>query len=319
MRRAVWVTLTAVSVLLAGCVSGETTSVAPSSDGVAGTGGGVLRGLVISEELAPIPGAIVAVSGNATATTDEAGRFELSGLPVGVSIRVEILALGFTSLARDVTILGEDAPLDVQFMLALLPITSPYTELIITSGFEICTVVLGVYVRSVEPCPLGTPSPASKNVAAESWRYLIAETDWDTQDTFWMYVSHNSGCNTGDPCWGNAIGRSPLRVEGAPNDTALAAKYAIDGKKLYPEGSFEFYVAPAYAGMFRDEINNTAGPHCNTIIITGLGPLGQQWNPNLGCGLGYGFSTGIKYTNYVSLFHYERPTDPAEYSGMPDQ
>ena len=174
-------------------------------------------------------------------------------------------------------------------------------------------------MRSIDPCPLGEPSAAENSSVAESWRYLVVETDWDTQDTFWLYVSHEPGCISDDPCWGNAVGRAPLRVDGAPNDTALAAKYALDGKRTYPEGAFEFYISPAYAGMFRDEINNTAGAHCVTIITTTLGPLGQQWNPNLGCGLGYGVSTGIRYTNYVSIFHFERPADPAGYSGMPDQ
>lgn len=319
MRSAV-VVLLALALAISGCVSGGTasTNAGVNPDGPP-LGGGVLRGLVISEELAPIPGAMVAANGSASTTTDAAGRFELGGLPVGVTVRIEVLALGFLSQARDVTIEGEDAPLELQFMLANLPITTPYTELVITSGFEICTVVIGVLIRSINPCPLGTPSPADKNTAADSWRYLVAETDWETQDVFWLYVSHNSGCATNDPCWGQAIGKAPLRVEGAPNDTALAAKYALDAKKTFPEGAFEFFVSPAYAGLFRDEINNTAGAHCVTIITTTLGPLGQQWNPNLGCGLGYGVSTGIKYTNYVSLFHWERPTDPATYSGMPDQ
>lgn len=320
MRLSLVVSSVLLVAAISGCVSGGSTSTdLGDSPAVESLGGGVLRGLVISEELAPIEGAIVAADGNAPTTTDAAGRFELSGLPIGTGIRVEVLALGFVSVARDVTIPGEEAPVEVQFMLAALPIQSPYTELLITSGFEICTVTIGLFVRSIDPCPLGSPSPADKNMAAATWRYLVVETDWDTQDVFWLYVSPYSGCNSGDPCWGNAIGKAPLRVEGAPNDTALAAKYAMDGKRTYPGEAFEFYVSPAYAGMFRDEINSTAGPQCVTLITTTLGPLGQQWNPNLGCGLGWGVSTGIKYTNYVSVFHWERPVDPASYSGMPDQ
>lgn len=320
MRFATLLSAVLVIAVSAGCVSdgtdnGPLTATAPEI----AQGGGTLRGLVISDELVPVAGALVAIAGATPTTTDEAGRFEVRGLPVGVTFRVEIHALGFHSIARDVTIPGEDAPVELQLTLEALPVATPYTELVITSGFEVCTLTTGVFVNSVSPCPLGTPSPADKNNAADSWMYLVVETDWETQDQFWLYVSPYSGCQTGDPCWGQAIGKAPLRVEGAPNDTALATKYALDGKRTFPEGAFEFYVSPAYAGMFREEINDTAGPQCVTIIVTTLGPLGQQWNPNLGCGLGYGFSTGIKYTNYVSLFHWERPSDPASYSGLPDQ
>lgn len=310
--------LVVVLATISGCVSGNGAAVPDGPKEEAFTGGGTLRGLVISEELAPIPGAMVAVNGTTPSTTDVAGQFEVRGLPIGQTLRIEVLALGFQSVARDLTIPGEE-PVEVQFMLAALPIETPYTELLISTGYEICTLTLGVRVQTVNPCPIGTPQRHSKHNAADSWQYLVVETDWDTTDTFWVYVSHETGCVSGDPCWGNAIGGAPLRIDGAPNDTALAARYAMDGKKMYEGGAFEFYVAPTYAGNFREDVNNTFGPTCVTLIVTTLGPLGQQWNPNLGCGLGYGFSTGIKFTNYVSLFHFERPDNPAMYSGLPDQ
>jgi hypothetical protein len=318
MRAAQLLSASLVLAAFAGCVSADSSPGLANPQAQLDLGGGVIEGLVITEELVPIVGATVVADEAPPAITDVGGRFRISGLPIGVTLRVQVLALGYESVARNVQIPGEEAAVELQFMLPKLPTQTPYTELVITSGFEVCTVTTGVFVRAINPCPIGTPSPADKNVAAESWRYLVVETDWDTQDAFWLYVSPYSGCHTGDPCWGQAIGNAPLRVEGAPNDTALAKKYALDGERTFPEGEFEFFVSPAYAGMFREDVNNTAGPQCVLLILTLLGPLGQKWNPNLGCGLGYGVSTGIKYTNYVSIFHWERPSDPATYSGMPD-
>jgi hypothetical protein len=304
---------------LAGCVDGEGLE-GPRGE-TSDTGGFTLRGTVLSEELFPVEGAVVSVGDVANATTGADGSFEVLGLEAG-EYRVLAQAIGFISQARTVTI-GDGAVAEVQFLLAIAPIQMPYRELLLFEGYEVCSLTLGVFVFAPPQIPC-TEERTSQYVVQlnESWRYLVVEMDWETTDSMWLIMvpEENEGCNTGAPhwCW-NQIGTAPIRIEGGPNDTAHARQYALDGESVLPEGSLGVEIDTTYGGRFRDEVNGTFGDQCNLVISTALGAVGQQWNPNLGCGLGYGYSTGVRFTYYVSIFHWEPPASPEAYTAIPDQ
>lgn len=304
--------------VMAGCTDGTPAGVGPEGpDDPSGGGGAVLRGTVLSEELAPVGGALVAVDEVAQATTAEDGTFEVTGLAPG-SYRVVVQAIGFIGQAKTVDV-QEGEPTEIQFTLSAAPIKEPYRELLIFEGYEVCSLVLGVFVFS-PPC---TEDPQTSFVVnmSESWRYLVVEMDWETSDSMWLILTPEDGaCNTGADnwCW-NQLGTAPLRIEGGPEDEQHARQYALDGETPMPAEAFSLEVDATYGGMFRDEVNGTLGDQCNLVISTVLGVFGQQWNPNLGCGLGYGYSTGVRFTYYVTVFHWEPPEAPGAYTGMPDQ
>lgn len=315
--RTVWLAaVLLVGLVLAGC-TGDTIGPAAGDDAPA-AGGATLRGTVLTEELAPIAGALVAVEeAGANATTATDGTFEVSSLDAG-TYRVVAQAIGFIGQAQTISV-GADETTNVQFRLERAPVQEPYKEVLIFEGYEVCTLVLGVTVQQ-PPCT-ETPETEFVHKMEDSWRYLVTEMDWETSDSMWLIMTPEGGaCNTGADnwCW-NQLGTAPLRIEGGPDDVKHAKQYALDGESVLPNGSFPLELDTTYGGMFRDEVNGTLGDECNLIISTVIGQLGQQWNPNLGCGLGYGYSTGVRFTYYLSVFHWAPPDSPATYTALPDE
>lgn len=320
-----------VAAAVAGCADDGTTQTLLGPGGQIPEGATVLEGLVTDGEYAPLAGATVAV-GDLAVTSDEAGAFLLLGLPGGVQT-VEVTADGYAAATEEVRI-REGARNRVEFLLERLASNAAYVEHLTFTGFEACGWFLGVSGSTGEtmqngplglpfgvPCQFGQPKTSYPANVSETWRYLVMEMTWNTPDNMWLLATHQAGvCGTAGEsvCWAQNMGRSPLRLEGAPDSEEHARKYALDGKKRFPNGTFDLVADTVYVGLLREEVNNTAGPQCVTAIQTALGPLGQSWNPNLGCGLGYGYSTGYPFTYYISIFHNEPPADPAAYSGLPD-
>lgn len=311
--------------ILAGCVGGESSSTNAGLEDLP-AGLGILEGVVLDVELQPLPGAIVTLDPGDVTTTDVDGSFRFR-VPVG-SYSIMVNATGFTGALRMVDVV-EGESVRVQFLLERLPSDTPYVQVLQHVGFEVCGFAAGgtgatgetMVNRYGVPCAFGTPQTSYPINVSASWRYTVLEMEWLTRDNMWFLATHLAGaCGTdGDSvCWGQQMGTSPLRVEGAPGSVEHAQRYALDGKKTFPNGTFELILDTVYLGMFREEVNNTAGTYCNTIITAALAPLGQSWNPSLGCGLGYGYSTGYKFTYYASIFHYAAPTDPSAYSARPD-
>ncbi|HLE47162.1 MAG TPA: carboxypeptidase-like regulatory domain-containing protein [Candidatus Thermoplasmatota archaeon] len=297
---------------LAGCAGGSGSGLAsPDPDSQAygdAEEGATLFGTVLTTELSPIVGALVSLDGTLTATTDEAGAFEFRNVPPG-DHKVFVHALGFTSVARSVIlVIGE--PAQIQFALEPLPVQEAYTELVILRGFSVCDISLVVWITFFEPCALGTPKRNVQVMFAESWRYGVIELEWNALESFVLYTSADGNCNPSNQCWGAAGGRSPLRVEAAPADEDIAKKYApfTSTYKPYPEGKFRLQSNILYLGALQKELDGAAHDPCVTAI-----------GFRFGCpGVGVS-AAGIPFNNYVSVFHWERPSDPSRYSGMPDK
>lgn len=314
--RAIWAAISALLTLqgFAGCVGGsaesESTEVGPVL-GPIPDGGATLIGRVLDGELKPIPGAMVQVDELPVVSTDQAGAFEVRGL-AGGEHRVIAQALGFTSIGRKVS-LAEGESTEIQLILEALPVEEPYVELLIHKGYDVCSISVLYSAGYIQPCYLGTRTAVFKVNMKESWRYGVFEMVWKTSESMVFVSTHQPNtCNTGNPCWGILVGRSPIRMEAAPESEYIAKTYALDQKKQYPSGKFTMYLDTVYAGYLREEINGTAFPVCSII--------NQQFNvnPRLGCPFGIGYSLGISFTYYHSTFHYEAPADPRKYSGIPD-
>jgi hypothetical protein len=309
MRSLAWLPL---FLLIAGCAgaSGQSASMAPSSSQP--TSQTAIDGKVINSELAPIVGALVAVDGLPPVLTDDKGAFHALVEPGAHKLIVQ--ALGYTSVGRSVeAVFGQTV--NVQFQLEALPIITPYTEVRIYDGYDICSWALIAEVGNngslLLPCPIGVAKNSFRLSFPAEWKYFVLEMSWTTQDSFWVSMNTAPGCTTGAPCPAVEIGPSPLRIEGAPANAALAARYALDGKKQWPEGGTPVTISNLYAGALQHELNSTIGPECSIF----WGQFGVP--PRLGCPLGVGFSTGIKFEEFVSVFHYEAPAKPSAYSARP--
>ncbi len=297
----------------AGCVDAKDLAV-PSPTITSNGETGEIRGTVLDGQLAPIVGAVVALDQLATTTlTGEAGNFSFQAVAPG-DHKLIAQAIGYTSIARSVTVMAGEV-VDVQLQLDALAIIEPYMELLIHDGYSICGIAAIVQVGQFpNDCPLGDPKTNIQFDLAESWVYLVTEVTWESQDSFWLSIQVTGhGCIVpGDPCPGVEIGRSPLRIDGAPADPNIAERYAIDGKTMFVPGPVNYTSSALYAGLLREELNATAGGPC-AIFWEQFGVPAR-----LGCPLGVGYSTGIRFREYLSVFHHERPEVPSEYSAIPD-
>jgi hypothetical protein len=297
-----------------GCVGSEgtlapTATMAFEASGASDTG---VSGTVHSDELAPIVGAVVQVGDNKPVLTGADGRYEVVGLEPG-PYRVVVQAIGYSSVGRMVDILAGEIAL-LNFELELLPVKIPRVDLLIMDGYDICSYATPTFIGTLpNPCPLGQPVNDFDIDLEESWRYLVVEVDWETSNSFWLSISDDGNCNSGDPCFGVEIGAAPLRIQGAPQDAALAARWALDGKEMYPEGAQTVSMSTLYAGEGRELLNSTFYGPCGTVY--------SQFGiaTRLGCALGVGYSTGIRFKQYVSIFQWERPDLPYQYSALPDE
>ncbi len=299
--------LVCIALLGAGCsgtnpntLSGDATT--QSSDSPAGDVAD-LQGLIVDEELRPVGSARVTVDDQWANTTDRDGRFRLEALPAGQH-QVRVDAFGYESTARQVNLIGGQA-LDVQFKLEILPVRTPWTELIPISAYTMCDgAAVLVLTPLSEVCPDSTT--VHEIPINGSWRYAVIELAWETSDYMLLWLDDDYACTDSNPCWAMEIGNSILRVDAAPQDPEIAREYASDGNYQYPNTSFELTALITYMGMYRDDINGTLGPVC----------AASPTNGDLGC-FGLGASLGIPLDLYVSVFHWERPADPASYSAIP--
>lgn len=295
---------------LAGCAGG---GASPQSSDDLDAEGAILRGVVLDTELRPIPNALIKAGGFDPALTGEDGRFELAGLPPG-DIRVTVYALGYHSASRSATLIHGDAVF-LQFTIERLPIEEPYLELLIYRGYDICSASVLYSAGYIAPCLLGARSAVFWVEVRDAWAYGVFEMEWHSAESMLFASTHRPNvCNTGEPCWGIEVGRSPIRMDAKPDDLEIAKRHALqdDKAKLYPVGAFTMVLDSVYAGFGREELNQTAGAQCASL------------NPSLGlarrfgCPLGVGYSLGVSFHYYHTIFYVQVPSQPELYSGRPD-
>lgn len=319
--------LLVVALVLAGCAGKPTATeneIIVDEFGADGTGGAI-AGTVVSTETAPIVGALVGVEGVPPTTTDEAGRFHFRGLVPG-RYSVEVQALGYTSVGKSVEVIAGETN-DLIFTLDVIPVEVPRVEVLIFKGFSICDYMLYLFTGRVpSPCDSSQAKTQFSVVVNGSWEFVVAEMKWQggfaNSDTFRMFLSDDSDCTSGSPCYGLLYGRGYIRLEGEPGDTELVKHYdpwMDDRGPGYPDrenGSFEMFLNGQWIGAFASELG--ANPTCQT---TSEVAAGSGYKP--GC-VGVGVSTGLPYDAYVSVFYLMQPSPrgaccPATtYSAIPD-
>ena len=313
-----------LSGILAGCVQSSGQSVEnPIDDGVETV---IVSGTVISEELFPVQNAEVRLLPvNESTFTDAAGTFAFLDVAFG-SYTINVTALDYegSSLAIDV-----QAPTEgLRVSLKGIPGKTPYVSTIPFTGFEVCSFA-AVYSAGpfpFVPCPLGEGQTTFSVEVGPDWAANVMELAWETSDSmiFATAVSTEDdsnrapGCQTGvghDWCTAMLWGPSPLAIHSRPNDTDYAAKYAIDGKEVWPGGrNFTSWVFSNYNGNLQPEINGTFYDQC--VAINRQFSVPEQW----GCPFGIGVSVGIKIQYYHTTFYMQAPSGRLEdYSALPDQ
>jgi hypothetical protein len=113
---------------IAGCVSSGATTAGPAAAVSAAfdDATGSIRGLVQTEDLAPIAGAQVGVLGTKIiGTTDAGGAYGLSYVPPGKAA-LAVQALGYASMSRSVDVVAGQIVENTNFVLAALPSLAPY-------------------------------------------------------------------------------------------------------------------------------------------------------------------------------------------------
>ncbi len=313
-----------LSGILAGCVQSSGQSVeTPNDEGLERV---IVSGTVISDELFPVQNAEVRLlPANQSTFTDAAGTFVFLDVALG-SYTINVTALDYegSSLAVDV-----QAPTEgLRISLKGIPGKTPYVSTIPFTGFEVCSFA-AVYSAGpfpFIPCPLGQGQTTFKVEVGPDWAANVMELDWETSDSmiFATAVSTQEdpnrapGCQTGvghDWCTAMLWGPAPLAIYSRPNDTEYAAKYAIDGKEVWPGGrNFTSWIFSNYNGNLQGEINGTFYDQCVTINRQFSVP--EQW----GCPFGIGVSVGIKIQYYHTTFYMQPPAGRLEdYTALPDK
>lgn len=142
MRAAVMVALV---LWLAGCLgaSSSTQSRADSLPTLEPQGRRV-AGLVVDDELAPIPDALVRATGtNVSAQTNASGRFEMTGLPARNGLLLTAEHPDYRSASLRVDLLYVPAA-EVRFVLALKPVNATHVTTV-TRGMIFCQVFVGAH------------------------------------------------------------------------------------------------------------------------------------------------------------------------------
>lgn len=132
-----------LTVLLAGCTSETQTdepSEAPAAfdDVVVTDSTGAIRGVVVSESIVPIEGALVVLAGGQNRTTDADGAFVFNGLEAG-DYFLTVSKLGYFTVQSSASVVaGQAEPPITKVTLLVDEASRPFAELLQWSGFFGC-------------------------------------------------------------------------------------------------------------------------------------------------------------------------------------
>ena len=259
MNNSVTVLALLVSLLLAGCAGGNaTTGPTPSADDPVGLKevefegeGGAVSGTVTDDQMAPIPGAQVAIGDLGVVQTDEGGVFEFQNVPPGPQT-IYASALGYASVGKKIEVVaGEQAV--VSFLLEELAVEEAYVAIDQNEG-HICLQVgiahptgatPGIYVNFGNlMCPnaglifIGFEvEPGIQALVTEMvWQPTSGVTSRELRIENWQGGAR-SGAFTFDHRYGSAAGPSPVILryglaegeafEGITNETATVDNAVI--------------------------------------------------------------------------------------------
>lgn len=257
-------------------------------------------------------GAIVGILGRPelSVSTDESGHFAFSNLePATYTIAASMLGYAAVTGRADV-VAGEST--QVQLILTVLPVEGPYSTTIIHRG----KIEHGLgLVRTATCANCGTEATRYefKEGPPLDWKGFTIEVEWNTADYLGIDFLDRADSQTGDR---NKTGvywrvrqQSPVHgvVErcGDYRDEVFFGSQEVPCTEEENEGR-NFLIENWYVGGYQQETHNL-DPVCQTP------PL----NYRQGC-YGLGYIPELVYTDYVTIWHYELPSEWQIFSAIPD-
>lgn len=224
-----------LAALLAGCTSNapKDTSDDPAAfdDVVVTSTTGAIRGVVVSEAIVPIAGALVVLPDGKEQRTDDEGAFVFSGLAPG-DYFLTVSKIGFTTVQTSATVVAglAEPPITKVTLLVDATAVKPYYQEYVFDGFIQCSgtfVAVGAAVCSFVDL-VGIPSEDRFGVTYG----LDMRPTWMQTEMVWastqaagskMSVMYSWDCgdeNGGFLCDHGAAGNSPVLL--VANETAIA-------------------------------------------------------------------------------------------------
>lgn len=329
--------LLSVMALLAGCTGSESgpeggngtgpgQTIAPPAEFNETTG--AIEGRVYDQEARIIPGAQLGLlqAPDFMTESDSEGRFTISKIPEG-DYTLAVSALGFEPFEEGVqVIVGKVTPMEVEMV--ALPSQDPYDELRILDGLLECAVAL---VRTTLSNPANCDSSTTgisfhtlyPNGWPTTWVGTMVEANWESND--YLAFDYNdrdipsqNGSSVGYyGVYARFRGQSPVHflVERCGNymETMFGrAPAPCDDASV---NSSHMRIDTFYVGQFQEETHNL-DPVCQIPIPpAGVNPVVPAYQA--GC-YGVGVALGLRWTNYVTIFHRELPPDIDSFTAMPD-
>jgi hypothetical protein len=287
---------------------------------------GAIEGVVTDDQLQPIPGAQVGAIGrpDMVAMSDVAGKFVFSNVEPG-TYSIGASALGFDAAAKGVVVNAGEAAM-VSIVLNPLPVATPYHDLFLFSGMIECGVAL---VRTTLSAGCD-PSSAGSNTQElygsgeedpwwpETWNVTVVEAEWDSQaNPDWLAFDYNDRAIGYYGVYVRYRGTSPVHfiVErcGDYRETDFGrAPVPCDDDAV---NSSAMHVETFYNGKMQGETHAADSLCTQNITAPGYGNVLPGYQA--GC-YGVGPAVQVRWTNYVTVFHLERPADLEQYSARPD-
>lgn len=299
----------------AGCLQSPGASSIREPTDLADQETGGIRGTVLNEEWFPLVGARVTLfpsDGDAQvgpAEANSAGAFQFGHLAPG-SYRLESWAEGYYPTKVEAQVQAEQVT-DVTILMVVQPAREPYTVVTPWTGLNSCGVALVITPAGF--CANFTVLPGNKNVRiwniTDGFAAIVAETSWPGGDEastwFYNYSMEQSQTTGGSAFLDVGWGKKPLRVEllpGAKREN-LTGIFSNLARPVSDGGAFLLRETVFWLGYFSDAFS-PLDPACQAFS-----------NPRCA---GVGATTDFRFTTWLSVFVYERPSDLGSYSVLPD-
>ncbi len=282
---------------------------------------GAIDGVVTDDQLQPIPGAQVgAINEPSLVTiTDRGGRFVFSNVPPG-RYAIGASALGFNAGAKSVDVVAGQ-PATVSLVLAPLPIATPYHEVFPFNGMLECAAAL-IRTSLSSACDPTQAGASFHEIYPEgwptTWNATVVEAEWDSQaNPDWLAFDYNDRAIGYFGVYVRYRGTSPVHFvvercgDYRSTDFGRAPVPCTDDEV----NASVMHVETFYNGKFQEE-THSFDSLCTQNVTN---PTGGNVLPGYQAGCyGVGPAVQIRWTNYVTVFHLERPTDLETYSARPD-
>jgi hypothetical protein len=255
---------------------------------------------------------------NRSADLDAEGGFVFDAVPVG-TYRVTANVAGYYPREVQANVV-EGEPVRLQILVAPRPSREPYVAVSSWNGFNPCGFAFivtpaNICDERITNVTSGGPPRTGRNYTIpDGFAAVVGETEWKGSDEASAYYYNRSqerkNKNESNSLFSSVLdvaqGRNPLRVFLIPgqqreNSTqgVLAAYYG----KVSEGGAFELRYALWWNGYYGDQFQ-ALNAVCNQFAVPKC--------------TGVGATINFRFTQWMSIFMYDRPGDIKSYSVISD-